>query len=68
MTIAIKDRPCLLEKSGSWVGVGYLSEPAQECTMLHRVRKCKYTSLQPVQISAEVDGERYNVVTGGPSW
>ena len=33
--------------------------------MLHRVRNCKYTTPQPVQIPAEVDGERYNVVTGG---
>ena len=33
--------------------------------MLHRVRNCKYTTPQPVQIPAEVDRERDNVVTGG---
>ena len=36
--------------------------------MLHRVQKGEYTTLQPVQIPPEVDGERYDVVTGSFSW
>ena len=36
--------------------------------MLYRVRKCKFSTLQLVQIPTEVDGERYNLVTGGVFW
>ena len=36
--------------------------------MFFHVRKRKYTTPQPVEITTEVDGERYNVVTGGLSW
>ena len=32
------------------------------------VRKCKYTTPQPVQILTEVGGERYNAMTSGLSW
>ena len=35
--------------------------------MFCHVRKRKYTTLQPVELATEVDGERYNVVTGGLS-
>ena len=30
--------------------------------------KCKYKTPQPPQINSKVEGERYNVVTGGLSW
>ena len=36
--------------------------------MLHRVRKRKYPTPQPVQIPTKANGERYNVETGGFSW
>ena len=37
--------------------------------MLYLVEKCKYTMPQPVQIpNTKVNGEKYNVVTGGISW
>lgn len=36
--------------------------------MLHRVRKRNYTTPNPVQIPTAIDGERYNVLTGGLSW
>ena len=37
--------------------------------MLYRVQKCKYTTPQPVQITnTKVNGEMYDVVTGGLSW
>ena len=31
-------------------------------------KKSKYTTPQLVQVPTEVDGERYNAVTGDPSW
>ena len=36
--------------------------------MPHRVQKCNYGTPQPVQIPTKVNGERYNVMTGGLSW
>ena len=36
--------------------------------MFHCVQKRKYITPQAFQEPTEVDGERYNAVTGGLSW